>query len=58
MHEDSDASEMMKNDAKRSTYSPRGDETKVKRSKLGEDMGKCNTVHTEDEIYVKQTFQV
>jgi hypothetical protein len=52
MHEDSDATVIMKDDAHRNTYSPSGDETKEKRSELGEDMGKCNTVPTEEEIYI------
>jgi hypothetical protein len=57
MNEESDALEMIEDDAKQSTYSTSGDEPKVKRSELGEDMGKCNTVRTEDEIYIKHTFQ-
>jgi hypothetical protein len=52
MHEDSDATVMMKDDSERNTYSPSGDETKEKRSELGEDMGKCNKVRTEEKIYI------
>ena len=57
VHEESDASEMIEDNAKQGTYSTSGDEPKVKRSELGEDMGKCNTVHKEDGIYIKWTFQ-
>jgi hypothetical protein len=57
IHEESDATEMIGDDAKQSTYSTSGDEPEVKRRALEEDMGKCNTVRTEDAIYIKQTFQ-
>jgi hypothetical protein len=43
---------MMKDDAERNTCSPSGDETKEKRSELGEDMTNCNKVRTEEEIYI------
>jgi hypothetical protein len=53
IHEDdSDATVMMKDDAKQNTYSQSGNETKVKRSELGEDMEICNTVRTENETYI------
>jgi hypothetical protein len=53
MHEDSsNATVMMKDDVKRNTCSPSGDEKKQKRSELGKDMGKWNKVRTEEEIYV------
>jgi hypothetical protein len=42
----------MKDDAGRNTCSPSGDETKEKRSELGEDMTKRNKVRTEEEIYI------
>ena len=57
VHEESNASEMTEDNAKQSTYSTSGDEPDVKRSKLGKDREKCNTVRTEDEIYMKWTFQ-
>jgi hypothetical protein len=57
VHEESNASEMTEDNAKQSTYSTSGDEPDVKRSKLGKDREKCNTVRTEDEIYIKWTFQ-
>jgi hypothetical protein len=57
MHEESDAMEMIEDDAKQSTYSTSDDEPEVKRGELEEDVGKCNTVRTEDEIYIKQMLQ-
>jgi hypothetical protein len=53
--EDSDAMVMMKDDAELNTYSPGGDETKVKMSKLGEKLGICDTVCTEVERYLVWT---
>jgi hypothetical protein len=52
MHEESDATEMIEDDANESTYSTSGDEPEVKRRVLGENMRKCNTVCAEDEIYI------
>jgi hypothetical protein len=57
MHEESDAMEMIEDDAKQSTYSTSDDEPEVKRGELEEDVGKCNTVSTEDEICIKQMLQ-
>jgi hypothetical protein len=50
MNDGSDATVMIKDDAKRNAYSQSGDGRKVKRSKLGKDTRICNTVRTEDEI--------
>ncbi len=49
--EDSDATVVMEDDAELETNSP-GDETKMSSNVLGDDFGICNTVRTEDEIYV------
>jgi hypothetical protein len=58
MHEESDAMEMIEDDAKQSAYSTASnDEPEVKRGELEEDIRKCNTVRTEDEIYIKQMLQ-
>jgi hypothetical protein len=57
MHEESDAMEMMEDDAKQSAYSTSDDEPEVKRGELEEAVRKCNTVRTEDEIYIKQMLQ-
>jgi hypothetical protein len=52
MHKDSDSTVMTKDGAKQNTYSQSGEETKVKRSKFGKELGICNTVCREDEIYI------
>jgi hypothetical protein len=58
MHEESDTMEMIEDDAKQSAYSTASDdEPEVKRGELEEDIGKCNMVRTEDEIYIKQMLQ-
>jgi hypothetical protein len=57
MHEESDAMEVMEDDAKQNAYSTSDDEPEVKRGELEEAAGNCNTVRTEDEIYIKHMLQ-
>jgi hypothetical protein len=57
MHEESNATEMIEDDVKQSMYSTSDDEPEVKRGELEEDVGKCDTVRTQDEIYIKQMLQ-
>ena len=57
MHEESDAMKVLEDDAKQSAYSTSDDEPEVKRGELEEAVGNCNTVCTEDEIYIRQMLQ-
>jgi hypothetical protein len=53
VHQDSDAMVVMKDDGGLDTHSQSGDETKVKSSILGEELGIFNMVGTEDERYMR-----